>query len=350
MTQQSCEDSTHLDPERMPLDRFREMLENRAAKSDRKLALMALRQRSDISAEDTLRTLRAALEDDEEPPATRVAAALEIGRLARPGVMGLLLDTLAAAVRRRAPTPVLRAMADVVLRSGGKEARAVPEILRDAPEVLGTLRLPMALLSFRENLDIVTYDRPDLRELLEIDKQHAQEIRFSPAKDDVGYAVAERAADFLPGLQFDPGRASAIDCSGQRMAFLPVAGAMSADAIGAMAKRKAIVGVLSVFYHLESDAWDPKYVVVSQPAAAENGAELLILTTTGALAWFSPIDAKGSSASFILRSVERAGAQPSEIAARVDNETLAVTSARSAARKHRKRTPERATSRPPRRG
>jgi hypothetical protein len=338
MTRHTCEDHTEAFVSKLPLERIYEILRDRSRGSERKLALLSLRRRSDIAPDEARRIFRATLDDEGEAPALRVAAAVEIARQGGPEATDLLTRALSVARRQEAPQPVLRSIADQLLRSGAEVAGEIPRMLASDPELLATLRFPLAVNAFRRNLEAPRIEVPPPAKLLDIPEKGAEPIRFSSAGPEAARAIVERAEDLLPGLRFDPEAATAIDCGGQRLAFQPVAGALNPQELEMAGRERKILGVVSVFYDLESEAWDPKYLVVSQPSP-NGGADLMLLTTTGALAWASPFRVEGSTTAFTLRPVDRSGAQLAEIAGSVADGQLRFTEARSLQRKHRKRTP-----------
>ena len=336
-------DYIEIRPEQVTTSELRQLIRTPMTVEERILMLHALRQRPDITAVEKLQDLNAVLMNSQEDAHLRFTAATEIGRIGNQQSQALLFAALEQEVSSAKSELVIRGAASALLLSGADNAERVPQILANRPDVLPGLRFPLTLYAYRKNLELRDMGAPEItveeQQLLPVRPRLAQSVQFEATSADIANEAATKAEELIQAVSFERSQVTTVKCGDENLVFVPVTHAFGQENLARLSTVKNLVGVVSVYYHLETETWEPKYVVVSQPSKQVQTIELIVLATTGepALVGIGNID-KGDN-TFVLTAVDKPGAVPAEIKGQFRDDAVVFLSASSELRTIRRKNP-----------
>ena len=341
------DDIREFDPRLLPTANLRSLVRSQENETERIAAISALCRRVDLAAAEMITDLTAVLRSRDEVPSLRYAAAVELGRLATAESSDVLLDVLSMAVTRDESALVIRGAAAALLQVGRVPVTEIIALVAEWPEVLASLRLLLTMHAFRHDLEPGEVAAPPIRPadltVARVRRDQANAMNFQAAPPAIVQQVREGAQHLLSGEDLDERGASLIQCGEQRLAFVPTAGSLAVESMLGRLKRRSVAGVVSVHYHLESDSWEPKYVLITQPGPRAKGkprlVQLVLLDTTGVPAYVGDATVTDSGARWTMRAVRKPGAIPARLKGRVEKGRLVVQEAVSELRKVDRRQP-----------
>lgn len=337
------DDSSERDPQAISYKRLRDMIRTRDAKIDRQPLLAALRQRSDVGPAAKIVDFAAVLRDREESPSLRFAAATELGRMATRESRTALAEALSMATSSDEPDIVVRGTALALLTDDAADPDEIAALFAERPQLAKSLRFPLTLFALRHDLDPKELNAPplDLKSVkgTRVRKEEAQPMTFMPATPEIIARVAEGAASVLGGARLDERAVTCLQCGDQQLAVAVTAGTLSDRGLLRLQRRRGVIGVVSVHYHLESDSWEPKYALTTRPGAKKGTLQLVLLDTGGTPALLGEAVIGRSEARFSLRALRKPGAIPARLKGRVRQGRLEFDEALSELHKIERRQP-----------
>jgi hypothetical protein len=253
----------------------------------RNLAVMLLeRKRYDGKLDD----MRRVLDDEQQDTRTRVAAATALGRLGTP--------TARQALRLKMDTP------DDFLRRGIHQA--LDRIASaGSPEEAGKTGEPTRS----------TYELPfpTQDQFTPVDPSQARTVPTEPGPTRGMATMVKQVGQFTPGLRLSRENAMSLRCGGQDLAILLAREKTGPITPEELTRRKAVLGVVAVYFGLESKAWSPKYTILTQPGAGQDEVQVFLAKTRGRIAFAGTAQVKDQMAAFIIRALPAPGALPAEI-------------------------------------
>jgi len=249
--------------------------------------------------------LRRVLEDEQQDARTRHAAATALGRLGTPESLEALrekLDTQDELVQRGVRQALDRRAS--ALPPGEKELGLAPE---EGPSWYQRLAV------YREGAPGMEMTFPGANQILPIDDKQAQTIAPEPAPTKGMSTLLKQVGQHTAGLSLSREHAVSLRCAGRDLMVL-----LSRDKAGLkkpsdLTQRKTLLGVVAMRFGLESQAWSPKYYVLTQPGEKGDEVQVLLTSTRGRLAYAGTAQIKGERAEFSLRAVLGPGVTPAEI-------------------------------------
>ncbi|MEO3430934.1 hypothetical protein AAFN88_18920 [Pelagibius sp. CAU 1746] len=339
------DDSTEADPLSIPAERLRGMIRARDAKTDRQPLLAALRLRSDITPAEKVVDFAAVLRDREESPSLRFTAAAELGRLSTRESRAALAEALSLAAARDEPEIVVRGAACALLTDDAADPEEIAAAIAERPELARSLRFPLTLFALRHDLAPEELNAPplDLGSLkgTRVRKEEARPMAVLPASPEVVSRIAAGAAPILGAAELDPRTVTCLQCGDQQLAVAVTAGTLSERGLLRLQRRRGVIGVVSVHYHLESDSWEPKYALTTRPGAKKGTLELILLDTAGTPAFLGEAAVNRSEVRFSLKALRKPGAIPARLKGRVRQGRLEFDEALSELHKIGRRKPRR---------
>jgi hypothetical protein len=125
--------------------------------------------------------------------------------------------------------------------------------------------------------------------------------------------MVKQVGQFTPGLRLSRENAMSLRCGGQDLAILLAREKTGPITPEELTRRKAVLGVVAVYFGLESKAWSPKYTILTQPGAGQDEVQVFLAKTRGRIAFAGTAQVKDQMAAFIIRALPAPGALPAEI-------------------------------------
>jgi hypothetical protein len=287
-------DMLTLNPAAFSLKELRQMIFEGDGRLPKVLALSVLRRKEYPKKEKDFERV---MLDDDESPAVRHAAALELGRI------GTRQAVTALRKGAKAKHSLVVRGATSALTAAGEAPSLTRKPVRNWPQEFHRYQAsaPGSTISFPKATSFAPLRR-------------ATEVTFQPAlRSEATVAASQIAAGGL-NLPLTTETAIALRCGERALMFLPTETLVSGALVKPGSGRQAVAGVVAMHQTAELDNWSPQYYVLCQPSRKRGELEILVTTTTGtvALAGIAAVD--GERASFKLRTVKHAGAVPAEVA------------------------------------
>lgn len=254
--------------------------------------------------------IRHVLEDEQQDAKTRHAAAMALGRLGTPEAMEILRSKLE--------------IEDRFLQRGVRQALEQAAITRASSEEAGEAEPSedrgwgQRLAAFRSGAPGLEFSFPTGQQLLPIDLEQALTVEIKPALTGEASQIIEEISLGSAGLRLTRANAVGMRCAGRDLMVL-----LSDDEPGlkkpaVLAERKAFLGVVAIRFGLESQAWSPKYYVLTQPGKERGEAQILLTTTRGRMIFAGTARIEGERAEFSLHAVVQPGATATEVTGSYD--------------------------------
>ena len=286
-------DMLTLNPAAFSVKELRQMIFEAGGRLPKVLALSVLRRKEYPKKEKDFERV---MLDDEEAPAVRHAAALELGRIGtRQAVTALRKGAQAKhSLVVRGATSALTAI--------GEAPPATRKPARSWPQEFHRYQAsaPGSTISFPKASSFAPVRR-------------ATEVTFQPAlRSEATLAVSQIAAAGI-NLSLTSQKAVALRCGERSLMFLATETLLGGSLVKPGSGRQAVAGVVAAHYTTELDNWSPKYYVLCQPSRKRGELQILLATTTGTVALAGTARVDGERASFKLKTVKHPGAVPAEV-------------------------------------
>ena len=284
------------------LEQLRQVLFGESQLLPRRIAIQLLARKS---YPEKLDDLRRVLDDEQQDARTRHAAATALGRLGTPEAMEALRSKLDSKDRY-----VLRGIRQALegkaseIGAGEREMEAAPG---EEP------RWNQRLSAYRQGTPGMEFPFPAAGQFLPVDLEKAQSIPSTLAPAEGMSTALEQISQQAAGLNLVGENALSLRCAGRDLMVLLTGEASASQRRAEFTKRKTVFGVVAVRFGLETQAWSPKYYILTQPGQKADEFQIFLTSTRGRLEFAGTAEVKGERTEFSLRAVSRPGATPAEM-------------------------------------
>jgi len=311
-----------LDAEDFSVEELREVVFSDSVRLPRVLALSLLAKKT---YPEKLDDFRRVLSDEAQVPKVRHVAAIELFRDGSDEARQVLMDNIEVKDEL-----VLRGVLDSLSSLGGPETLEAVATRREQETAIRSAVEPvMSMTSYRLNVEGFEVAYPEQEQFIEIDPERSETVELEPGDPET---VTKSIADLsksMPATALSSEGALTIQCGNRSLMFLFDQGFADLETPRQLLERKAAPGVVAVRYTLESDTWETRYYVFTQPVEGSQQIQILLTTTKGTVAFAGTADVEGERAVFALRTVEHPGAVPVEIDGIYEAGELHIEQARS---------------------
>jgi len=307
------------DPKEFSVEELRKIL---AGESDRlpKVVAVSVLRRKDYPEKEKIADLERVLQNEQESPRLRHAAAVELGRLASPNAVANLRSALKISNEfvRRGVAQSLQLLGEDVKTT---VAKPITPVTGEALLVLHLRSAPGVGVPFPEPKDFLAPARAALA------------VKFQKANPEEATRAAHEAVGAELGLHLIPESALAVRCLDRTLLYLPTQDAVRPDGPQRLLGKNGVAGVVVVRFTHEVEVWSVKYFVLTQPSGRDKELQILLVTAGGVVAFAGTAEVGGERAHFTLRTVVHPGAVAARIEGLCQDGVILFTQIRSEARR-----------------
>lgn len=245
------------------------------------------------------------MQDSKQDVRTRYAAAIALGRIGSPEALSTL--------RQSEDEPdlyVRRGIRQALERSPSVTAGAEE---KEAPERRKGGTWGDRLESYRQGRPGMEFTLPRAEQLLKVDAERAMTVEARRAEEGEIASALSYLAPNVGSAALASERASFMRCAGRDLMVLFERPLIEMKSIEGLQERKTAAALVAVRYGIETQAWSPKYHVLTQPGRGKGEVQVLLVTQRGRVAFAGRARLQAKRAAFSLQSVDAPGAVAAEI-------------------------------------
>jgi hypothetical protein len=253
------------------------------------------------------------LRDPQESSAIRSAAAIALGRIPTHDSTQVLLGNLHLS-EPRVQAEILRSLG----RIGGTDALANIETLHFPAHDhrQDVVEFAAALIAHRLGLEGHELPLPPEERRLSVPVEESRPVLVSmPAPEQAAKVIADLARQPY-GIEYDRTNLVRIECAGRVNVLCPNRELSVPGGIARLAQKKALAGIVA-YQSAETGDHSVSYLVMVSPSTPSGLVNIVAPRCSGRPGLAGTGEVKGKRLEFRLRSVERPGAFPLELAGEV---------------------------------
>jgi HEAT repeats len=322
----------NVDPDHVSLRRLRDVVAGRDTTFSRSRA-MAILQATDFPNKH--RDFEAVLENDKESPEIRYLAALNLGQIATPAAMEILVKH-----SRVRDEHVLTGVMKALGRIGNESALDAISIANTRATGLAAMQAEFAatLIAHRIGLQEGDSSVPETRDYLEVDLQCARPFRITRADDaDAEFCLRSLGGQTF-GIEFSEHPMYQAQCGRNSWMILLNRDLRDKNSMQTLRQRKAFVGVVALRRE-EIRSYSVVYLLLTSHVQGHEGINISIYRTNGNLSFSGKARCERDSADFSIRALPRPGAFAVKIEGTFEDGSLDIKTALSTTFVQKKREP-----------
>lgn len=303
-----------IDADRYAIDELRAAAFGKSETMSRQLAVSLLGRKE---YPDKVKDFAGLLQNDDEEPRLRIMAATELGRIRTEPAMRKLKDALEVKEPR-----VLQSVVEAAAAAGDIEAMdRIRTLRRRSQESLAkTAEWGAELLALLSEGRSQRLPKPERRRLMTVDRKRAESANVRTMQGSAAAGVVEEVSTGPLNLDLTTEAAARVNC-GQRVLGLLFTRSFLAD-MSASLQRKSVAMAVAERDTVETETWELRYFVVTQPG--DEDVEIHVLTQRGELAFFGHASEREGRVGFSIQTVDRPGAVPAVVEGSFDGSRISV--------------------------